>query len=88
MHAAEMDLHDLRGNTEDGIHAASAGGVWQSVVFGFAGLKLSAEGYSVAPCLPSRWKRLQFSFRRRGEKIDLVLSNPNTHEGGDTEAED
>ncbi|MGD2178236.1 MAG: glycoside hydrolase family 65 protein [Anaerolineae bacterium] len=85
IHAAELDLKNLRGNTVDGIHAASAGGVWQSVVFGFAGLKLGAEGYSVTPSLPSHWKRLKLSFRHRGERIDLVLSNHDADEGGDIE---
>ena len=35
---ARADLRDIRGNAGDGIHAASAGGTWQTVVFGFAGL--------------------------------------------------
>jgi kojibiose phosphorylase len=86
MHAAEVDLKDLRGNTADGIHAASAGGAWQSVVFGFAGLKTGEEGYGVTPRLPSHWKQLKFSFHDRGEKIDLVLSNRDI-EGGDTAIE-
>jgi len=34
MQAALVDLEDLRGNTADGIHGASAGGVWQAVVSG------------------------------------------------------
>lgn len=32
MHAARIDLDDLRGNTADGIHMATCGGVWQAVV--------------------------------------------------------
>jgi kojibiose phosphorylase len=87
MHAAEMDLEDLRGNTADGVHAASAGGLWQSVVFGFAGLKIGEEGYNVTPRLPSHWKRLRFSFHHRGEKIDLAVSNRDTDEGGDAGVE-
>ncbi|MBE9472592.1 MAG: glycoside hydrolase family 65 protein, partial [Chloroflexi bacterium] len=73
MHAAWTDLQDVRGNAADGIHAALAGGLWQAVVFGFAGLRLSGEGYTVTPQLPARWKHLSFSFLHQGEKIDLVL---------------
>ena len=36
--AVRADLRDVRGNAGDGIHAASAGGTWQAVVFGFGGL--------------------------------------------------
>ncbi|MEI6972445.1 MAG: glycoside hydrolase family 65 protein, partial [bacterium] len=40
--AASADLLDVRGNAKDGIHAASAAGVWLAVVFGFAGLRVNA----------------------------------------------
>ena len=40
MLAAQADLYNIRGNASDGIHAASAGGLWQAIVFGFAGLKV------------------------------------------------
>ncbi|MGB8984890.1 MAG: glycoside hydrolase family 65 protein, partial [Anaerolineales bacterium] len=38
--AVRADLRDVRGNAGDGIHAASAGGTWQAVVFGFGGLRI------------------------------------------------
>lgn len=67
MLAARADLHDVRGNADDGIHAASAGGLWQAVVFGFAGLRLGADGPIITPRLPSHWQRLSFRLRARGE---------------------
>ena len=33
-----VDLADTHGNARDGVHVASAGGVWTTIVFGFAGL--------------------------------------------------
>ncbi|MBE9508453.1 MAG: glycoside hydrolase family 65 protein, partial [Chloroflexi bacterium] len=82
MHAARTDLKDVRGNSADGIHAALAGGLWQAVAFGFAGLQLDGEGHTVDPQLPAHWKRLSFSVLQRGEKIDLVLSHRGSAEGG------
>ncbi len=76
LHAARTDLKDVRGNTGEGIHAATAGGLWQAAVFGFAGLRLSGEGYTVDPQLPDHWRQLSFSFRHRGERVHLVLSHP------------
>ncbi|HVO72131.1 MAG TPA: glycosyl hydrolase family 65 protein [Aggregatilineaceae bacterium] len=67
MMVAEADLRDVRGNAEDGIHAASAGGLWQAIVFGFAGLRLTDNGLVVDPRLPAHWRRLRFSVRYRGE---------------------
>lgn len=73
MLAARADLHDVRGNADDGIHAASAGGLWQAVAFGFAGLRLGAEGPVIAPRLPAHWQRLSFRIRYRGKsyRIDI-----------------
>jgi beta-phosphoglucomutase len=68
MRAARADLRDVRGNANDGIHAASAGGLWQAVVFGFAGLRLGPEGLTVNPKLPSHWRRLSFNVVYRGQK--------------------
>ncbi len=71
--AAFVDLDDLRGNTRDGIHAASAGGVWQVAAMGFAGMTVGPEGLSFAPNLPARWQRLRFTVRYRGRRIEADL---------------
>lgn len=71
--AARADLRDVRGNAGDGIHGASAGGTWQAVVFGFAGLRLTRDGWTVTPRLPHHWKRLAFRFFHRGtwQQVDI-----------------
>jgi kojibiose phosphorylase len=71
--AARADLRDVRGNAGDGIHAASAAGTWQAVVFGFAGLRVSPEGWTTTARLPKHWKRLAFKFYHRGalREVDL-----------------
>lgn len=59
--AAFLDLVDLQGNTREGIHAANAGGVWQTVVFGFAGLWTDDTGLlHIHPRLPEEWEGLSF----------------------------
>jgi kojibiose phosphorylase len=65
--SARADLRDVRGNARDGIHGASAGGTWQAVVFGFAGLRLTQDGWEVHPRLPKHWLRIKFNFYLRGE---------------------
>jgi len=69
MHAARTDLHDNRMNTRDGIHAATAGGLWQAIVFGFAGLILGPEGHRFSPLLPAHWSRLAFALQLRGQDL-------------------
>jgi trehalose/maltose hydrolase-like predicted phosphorylase len=73
--AARADLRDVRHNARDGIHGASAGGSWQAVVFGFGGLQVSEEGWSVRPRLPQHWKRLSFRFLYRGEPQVVEIDN-------------
>ena len=75
MRAALVDLENMRGNTADGVHGASAGGVWQAVIFGFAGLRLTAEGYTLNPRLPAHWRRLAFRFRHHGREVRVDLPN-------------
>ena len=62
MRAARADLEDVRGNAADGIHGASAGGLWQAVVFGFGGLHIDGDSWHLQPHLPAHWKRLRFKF--------------------------
>ena len=71
--AALVDLEDGRGNTADGIHAASAGAVWQAVVMGFGGVRLTDAGPTARPCLPPGWTRLKFRLQHRGKWFDFDL---------------
>lgn len=73
MRAARADLEDVRGNAGDGIHGASAGGLWQAIVFGFAGLQVHADDWTVSPRLPGHWTRLAFKFSWRGEEVNIDI---------------
>ncbi|MGV1004176.1 MAG: beta-phosphoglucomutase [Candidatus Nanopelagicales bacterium] len=72
--AARADLRDVRDNTSDGIHGASAGGLWQAVVMGFGGLRVDPAGWRVEPMLPKHWTRLTFNFRHRGKAAKVELT--------------
>lgn len=73
MRAARADLQDIRHNAGDGIHGASAGGLWQAAVFGFGGLRVHQKGWTTEPCLPAHWTRLCFKFLYRGtlQTVDI-----------------
>jgi trehalose/maltose hydrolase-like predicted phosphorylase len=70
---AYMDLENLRGNTPDGIHAAAAGALWQSLVFGFGGVRFTSGGPVATPRLPSQWTRLGFRMKYRGQWYEFDL---------------
>lgn len=75
MRAALVDLKDVRGNASEGIHGASTGGVWQAVVFGFAGVRLTETGPVIeASHLPPSWTGLQFRLRWHDQWYDFDLA--------------
>jgi kojibiose phosphorylase len=71
---AEIDLANGMGNAARGVHAAALGGLWQAVVFGFAGLALPSEGPRLEPRLPQRWGGLRFTIQWRGARVPVDLS--------------
>lgn len=70
---AFVDLENQRGNTEEGIHDACAGAVWQAVIFGFAGLRLTDTGYTTSPSWPDGWTRLAFTCFHKGQPLHIDL---------------
>lgn len=74
MRAAKADLYDVRLNAGDGIHAASLGGVWQALIFGFAGFQLTATGFEFSPRFPAHWTRLAFALQVRGQTYWIELN--------------
>jgi kojibiose phosphorylase len=73
LRAARADLVDVRHNAGDGIHGASAGGLWQAVVFGFAGLVVTPDGWHTTPMLPKHWTRVEFGFDHHGVRQRVVV---------------
>ncbi|MFM7371601.1 MAG: beta-phosphoglucomutase [Sphaerospermopsis kisseleviana] len=73
MQAAMVDLEDIRGNANEGIHGASAGGVWQAVVFGFGGIQFTNNQPVAHHHLPPGWTRLKFKLYWRGKWHDFDL---------------
>ncbi|GAC1458017.1 MAG: hypothetical protein NVSMB70_02230 [Chamaesiphon sp.] len=73
MRAALVDLEDVRGNASEGIHAASAGGIWQAVVFGFGGVRITSEGPMAIPHLPPGWTRMKFRLQWRNQWYEFDI---------------
>ena len=74
-YALLMDLGNVAGNVSDGVHIASAAGVWSSLVFGFGGVRDFDGRLSFAPRLPRAWNELAFSLRFRGRQIRVTLTH-------------
>lgn len=77
LHSLYADLKNYHGNTFDGIHAASLGGSWQVVIYGFAGMKLTKGGLSFNPVLPEGVKLIKFKIRYKDYNI-IVCARKNS----------
>jgi alpha,alpha-trehalose phosphorylase len=73
--AAFIDLDDTHGNTIDGVHIASTGGVWSSLVCGFAGLRDQGHMPFFDPRLPAGWDALSFHLKVRGRLLRVELDD-------------
>ena len=72
--AATIDLDDLHGNAEDGLHIASLGGIWTALVAGFGGMRDTADGLRFAPRLPEQLTGLAFGIRWQGRTLHLEIA--------------
>ncbi len=59
--ALRADISNLHGNSAEGVHAASLGGVWQDVIHGFAGVRGLNGHLHVNPKIPKSWRKIKFA---------------------------
>ena len=71
---AFVDVANLHDNTADGVHIASAGGVWNALVYGFAGLRDHDGELAFDPRLPEGWDSLRFTLTVRGVRVRVILT--------------
>jgi alpha,alpha-trehalose phosphorylase len=72
-----LDLSDSHGNSNQGVHIASCGGVWAGVVHGFAGMVERGDFVEFSPYLPRSWESISFHLRRHGSLMRVDVD----HEG-------
>ncbi len=69
------DLADLHNNTTDGVHLASAGGVWMALIYGMAGMRDRGGSIDFDPHLPQEWRRLKFRLQIRGVVLAVEIDH-------------
>ncbi|MFD0323570.1 beta-phosphoglucomutase [Lysobacter gummosus] len=68
-----VDLDDLHGNTDHGVHMAALAGTWLGLVSGFAGLRVSDGDLKFSPTLPRQWRGFGFGLRWQGRRLRVNL---------------
>jgi alpha,alpha-trehalose phosphorylase len=72
--AAFVDLGDLHHNAADGVHVASAGGVWTALVSGFGGMRDHFGRLTFDPRLPVDWPELSYVLHWHGTRLNITLT--------------
>lgn len=70
----QIDMGQNMKSSDAGIHAASLGGLWQSIVFGFAGIRILDGKLRIRPHLPETWEEIQIPFVWAGTPCKLSLT--------------
>jgi len=70
---ALLDIHDLAGNTNDGLHLASAAGTWLTLTAGFGGMRDHDGKLSFAPRLPRALDRIAFRMLWHGTRLRVEI---------------
>lgn len=71
--AARLDLDNIDGDTENGLHITSMAGSWAIVVKGFAGVRTENGCLEIKPHVPWAFRSLSFKLRMQGRQIDLSI---------------
>lgn len=70
-----VDINDNPHDSTDGIHSASLGGIWNCLVFGFAGIRYQNKTIYICPNLPKHWKQMCFKMIFENQTINFKISN-------------
>lgn len=73
--AKYIDLGDNMRSSDDGIHAASLGGVWQCCVLGFCGVRLCGSCLRIEPNLPADWDSASVKIWWRGSQLQVTATH-------------
>lgn len=74
---ALVDLLDLAGNTDDGIHLASMAATWLVAIAGFGGMRDYGDHLLFNPHIPRGIDRLRFRLLHRGRLIRVTIEPRN-----------
>ncbi len=72
--AARIDLGENMNSSDKGLHSASLGGLWQAIIFGFAGFNYKDKKVYLNPKLPNKWNMVSFKIKVRDNVYQLAIT--------------
>ncbi len=72
--AKAIDLGSNMKSSDEGIHAASLGGIWQCCALGYAGVRLCDGKLRIAPNLPEHWQSVSLKLWWQGRELSIAVT--------------
>ena len=72
--AIHIDMGPHMTSSDEGIHAASLGGIWQMIVFGYGGVRALDGQLRIEPHLPENWDNLVFSIFWHSTELKVTVT--------------
>lgn len=72
--ARDIDMGQKMKSSDEGIHAASLGGIWQIIVFGYGGVRALNGKLRIEPNLPDKWSALEYGFSWQGDLVTVKVT--------------
>lgn len=68
-----IDLGENMKSSDAGIHSAALGGIWQSIIFGFCGIRFDGNNLKINPQLPETWIGIEFKIFYMGCQLNFEI---------------
>ena len=69
-----IDLGPNMSTSNDGVHTASMGGIWQGAVYGFGGVRVTDGQLFIDPHLPDAWRSMEFNIVWQGQRLHITAA--------------
>lgn len=73
MSAAMTDLGQEMKSSDAGIHSANMGGVWQDVVMGFGGVRITEDHLRINPHCPEQWSSFSYPIYWKENALHITV---------------
>ncbi|WP_391591593.1 Maltose phosphorylase / Trehalose phosphorylase [[Mycoplasma] cavipharyngis] len=76
-YSINIDLGTNFASSNEGIHAGSLAAIWQTIVFGYGGLRYYDQKLHINPILPKSWNGLEYQILYQKSWLKVIVNQKN-----------
>ncbi|MBQ3528202.1 MAG: glycoside hydrolase family 65 protein [Clostridia bacterium] len=73
--ATLIDMGNVMWSSNEGMHSASLGGIWQCAVLGFGGVRRYGSELRIDPNLPEAWNSMSYAINWHGQRLEIYADH-------------